>query len=89
MRMFYPSRTIMLNSLPRYRGDRMTKPGLQHSFIQQTPLSTAGIKLQDLVKIYSVISACRDKRCESCRNKNLPGPACHEDSVVNVDPTDA
>ena len=41
----------------------MTKPGLQHSFIQQTPLSTGRIELQDLVEIHSVISAWRDERC--------------------------
>ena len=66
----------------------MTKPGLQHSFIQQTPLSTGRIELQDLVEIHSVISAWRDERCISECWRNLASPACEEDSVVNVEPTE-
>ena len=64
---FFSSRTIMLNSLPRNRGDCMTKSGLQHYFIQQSPLSGERIKLQDLVQIYSVISAYREVRSVGIR----------------------
>ena len=54
----------MFESLPLNSGDSVTKPRLQHSTSQEAPVSGVRIKLQDLVQILSVKSACRDKKDE-------------------------